>query len=89
MSNKTIGVVGRGSGWQKVGIDLGSFVFHPNLSQPGMFQTFAPKIVSLRPSASVKRFFVCRIFLSPNKKSNLSIFMAYEKCPHNYGTMNG
>ena len=41
MSTKTIGVVGRGSGWQKVGIELGSFVFYPNSSQPGMFQTFA------------------------------------------------
>ena len=36
-----IGVVGRGSGWQKVGIELGSFIFYPNSSQPGMFQTFA------------------------------------------------
>ena len=35
MSTKTIG------GWQKVGIELGSYVFHPNSSQPGMFQTFA------------------------------------------------
>ena len=41
MSTKTIGVVGRGLGWQKVGIELGSYVFHPNLSQSGMFQTFA------------------------------------------------
>ena len=41
MSTKTIGVVGRGSGWQKVGIELGSCVFYPNSSQPGMFQTFA------------------------------------------------
>ena len=41
MSTKAIGVVGRGSGWQKVGIELGSYVFHPNSSQPGMFQTFA------------------------------------------------
>ena len=42
MSTKTIGVVGRGSGWQKVGIELGSYVVNPNSSQPGMFQTFAP-----------------------------------------------
>ena len=41
MSTKTLGVVGRGLGWQKVGIELGSFVFYPNSSQPGMFQTFA------------------------------------------------
>ena len=41
MSTKTIGVVGRGSGLQKVGIELGSYVFNPNSSQPGMFQTFA------------------------------------------------
>ena len=41
MSTKTIGVVGRGSGWQKVGIELGSNVFYLNSSQPGMFQTFA------------------------------------------------
>ena len=41
MSTKTIGVVGRGSWWQKVGIELRSCVFHPNSSQPGMFQTFA------------------------------------------------
>ena len=41
MSTKTLGVVGRGSGWQKVGIELGSFIFYPNSSQPGMFQTFA------------------------------------------------
>ena len=41
MSTKMIGVVGRGSGWQKVGIELGSFFFYPNSSQPGMFQTFA------------------------------------------------
>ena len=44
MSTKTIGVVGRGSGWQKVGIELGSCVFYPNSSQPGMFQTFASKV---------------------------------------------
>ena len=43
MSTKTIGVVGRGSGWQKVEIELGSYVFNPNSSQPGMFQTFAKK----------------------------------------------
>ena len=42
MSTKTIGVFGRGLGWQKVGIELGSFIFYPNSSQPGMFQTFAP-----------------------------------------------
>ena len=41
MSTKTIGVVGRGSGWQKVGIELGLRFFYPNSSQPGMFQTFA------------------------------------------------
>ena len=41
MSTKTTGVVGRGTGCQKVGIDLGSCVFYPNSSQPGMFQTFA------------------------------------------------
>ena len=41
MSTKTIGLVGRGSGWQKVGMELGSYFFHPNSSQPGMFQTFA------------------------------------------------
>ena len=41
MSTKTIGVVGRGSGWQKVGIELGSYVCNPNSSQPGMFQAFA------------------------------------------------
>ena len=41
MSTKMIGVVGRGSGWQKVGIELGSYIFHPNSSQPGMFQTLA------------------------------------------------
>ena len=41
MSTKTIVVVGRGLGWQKVGIELGSYVFHPNSSQPGMFQTVA------------------------------------------------
>ena len=46
MSTKTIGVVGRGSGWQKVGIELGSYVFNPNSSQPGMFQTFAVSILS-------------------------------------------
>ena len=40
MTTKTIGVVGRGSGWQKVGIEVGSYVFHPNSSQQGMFQTF-------------------------------------------------
>ena len=41
MSTKTIGAVGRGSGWQKVGIELGSYVCNPNSSQLGMFQTFA------------------------------------------------
>ena len=41
MSSKMIGVVGPGTGWKKVGIELGSCVFYPNLSQPGMFQTFA------------------------------------------------
>ena len=41
MSTKTLGVVGRGSGLQKVGIELGSFIFYSNSSQPGMFQTFA------------------------------------------------
>ena len=41
MSTKTIRVVGWGSGWQKVGIKLGSYVFNPNSSQPGMFQAFA------------------------------------------------
>ena len=41
MSTKMIGVVGRGSWWQKVGIELGSYIFNPNSSQPGMFQTFA------------------------------------------------
>ena len=44
MSTKTIGVVGRGSGWQKVGIELGPYVFHPNSSQLGMFQTFASQV---------------------------------------------
>ena len=30
MSTKTIGVVGWGSGWLKVGIELGSIPTHPN-----------------------------------------------------------
>ena len=34
-------VVGRGLGWQKVGIELGLVASYPTLSQPGMFQTFA------------------------------------------------
>ena len=40
MLTKNIGVIGRGSGWQKVGIEVGSFIFYPNSSQHGMFQTF-------------------------------------------------
>ena len=56
MSTKTIGVVGWGSGWQKVGIELGSFVFYPNSSQPGMFQTFAPSGIffTLNPISNKK-----------------------------------
>ena len=50
MSTKTLGVVGRGSGWQKVGIELGSFIFYPNSSQPGMFQTFAIGTQLVHPS---------------------------------------
>ena len=38
-----IGVVGFGSGWQKVGIELRSCFFYPNSSHPGMFQTFAKR----------------------------------------------
>ena len=50
MSTKTIGVVVWGLGWQKVGIELGSYVFHPNPSQPGMFQTFAyTRHINLHP----------------------------------------
>ena len=49
MSTKTIEVVGRGSGWQKVGIELGSYVCNPNSSQPGMFQTFAGYGYCFRP----------------------------------------
>ena len=30
MSTKMIGVVDRGSGWQKDGIELGSYFFNPN-----------------------------------------------------------
>ena len=41
MTTKTLGVVGRDLGWQKVGIELGSYVFNPNSSQPGIFQTVA------------------------------------------------
>ena len=45
MSTKTVGVVGWGSGRQKVGIELGSFELYPNyLNYPnsfGMFQTKA------------------------------------------------
>ena len=54
MSTKTLGAVGRGSGWQKVGIELGSFIFYPNSSQPGMFQTFAARwyVLHLWPCAS-------------------------------------
>ena len=52
MSTKTIGVVGRGSGWQKVGIKLGSFFFYPNSSQPGMFQTFASLIIILQSTGT-------------------------------------
>ena len=44
MSTKTIRVVGQGSEWQKVGIELGSYVFHHHSSQPGMFQTFAARV---------------------------------------------
>ena len=70
MSTKTIEVVGRGSGWQKVGIELGSFFFYPNSSQPGMFQTFAVSTAHCTKAATnpeevkikktILRFCVCQ-----------------------------
>ena len=56
MSTKTIGVVGRGSGWQKVGIRLGSVNSIPTLSQPGLFQSFAPT-ASTKPKSSLRKYF--------------------------------
>ena len=41
MSTKTLGVVGCGLGWQKVGIELGYCDFHPNSIPTGDVQTFA------------------------------------------------
>ena len=69
MSIKTIGGVGRGSGLQKVGIELGSYFFNPNSSQPGMFQTFAK---SLFLKNSICAYFVinmCALFIQ--KKSHI------------------
>ena len=42
MSTKTLEVVGRGLGWQKVGIELGLGELYPNYpNSSGMFQTIA------------------------------------------------
>ena len=65
MSTKTIGVVGRGSGWEKVGIELGLYVFHPNSSQPGMFQTFAQTILTSSVKAILKDM-INTVFLGPS-----------------------
>ena len=40
MSTKTVGVVGRGSGWQKVGIRLGYGEFYPNFIPTGPVPKF-------------------------------------------------
>ena len=61
MSTKTIGLVGRGSGWPKVGIELGSCFLNPNASQPGMFQSFAIILVSVLLSAYIGRFSASRM----------------------------
>ena len=57
MSTKTIGVVDWGLGWQKFGIELGSYVFHPNSSQPGMFQIFAEQTVGQTHRPTDRRTF--------------------------------
>ena len=67
MSTKTLGVVGRGSVWQKVGIELGSFIFYPNSSQPGMFQTFA------------QRCPIYKVYRSKRGSTNVSVERAGEK----------
>ena len=67
MSTKTTGVVGRGSGWQIVGIELGSYVFNPNSSQPGMFETFAHlKDIEEKNRGEESRIFLIRGLESHN-----------------------